>query len=374
MQNHLNKSQTINLGSFYTPDYIVEIVYKMLLNYLVKKNKLNLNDFVLLDSSCGYGNFLQNSKKHNNLDFKKKIGVDIDKKALKIAKENFINYKNPPLFLHKNSLINVIRKNFKIDNSDKLIIIGNPPYNDKTSIVQNHIKNKNYEVDLNLKCRDLGMSSLLSFNELKADYICILHPLSYLIKNANFKILKKFFSNYKLIDSIIISSQIFCPYSLGFFPIIIALYEKNEKGINYDFIKNYNFKTIDNKIFCLNDFDFISKYIDKYPNKNRVSDKVAMFYTMRDINALRRSKTFIKKDCANAVYVPKSKYSLYCYVDVFKQNIKTVPYYFGNCDIMIDYNKFKILEKDFIKASKSKILNSKILDYFENLLGEHYAN
>ena len=57
MQNHLNKSQTINLGSFYTPDYIVEIVYKMLLNYLVKKNKLNLNDFVLLDSSCGYGNF-----------------------------------------------------------------------------------------------------------------------------------------------------------------------------------------------------------------------------------------------------------------------------------------------------------------------------
>ena len=180
--------------------------------------------------------------------------------------------------------------------------------------------------------------------------------------------------NYKLIDSVIISSQIFCPYSLGFFPIIIALYEKNEKGINYDFIKNYNFKTIDDKIFCLNDFDFISKYIDKYPNKNRVSDKVAMFYTMRDINALRRSKTFIKKDCANAVYVPKSKYRLYCYVDVFKQNIKTVPYYFGNCDIMIDYNKFKILEKDFIKASKSKILNSKILDYFENLLGEHYAN
>lgn len=295
MQNHLNKSQTINLGSFYTPDYIVEIVYKMLLNYLVKKNKLNLNDFVLLDSSCGYGNFLQNSKKYNNLDFKKKIGVDIDKNALKIAKENFINYKNPPLFLHKNSLINVIRKNFKIDNSDKLIIIGNPPYNDKTSIVQNHIKNKNYEVDLNLKCRDLGMSFLLSFNELKDDYICILHPLSYLIKNANFKILKKFFSNYKLIDSIIISSKIFCPYSLGFFPIIIALYEKNEKGINYDFIRNYNFKTIDDKIFCLNDFDFISKYIDKYPNKNRVSDKVAMFYTMRDLTPFAVQKLLLKK-------------------------------------------------------------------------------
>lgn len=161
---------------------------------------------------------------------------------------------------------------------------------------------------------------------------------------------------------------------MGFFPIIIALYERNEQGINYDFIKNYKFKTIDNKIFCLNDFDFIAKYIDKYPNKNRVSDKVAMFYTMRDINALRRSKTFIEKDCANAVYIQKSKYSLYCYVDVFKQNIATVPYYFGNCDIMIDYKKFKKLETDFIKASESKKLNSKILCYFENLLGEHYAN
>ena len=373
-QKHLNKTQKINLGSFYTPDYIVEIAYKMFFKFFQKNYKYNLNDFVLLDSSCGYGNFLKIPTKYKDLNFSKKIGVDIDKKALEIAKNNFIESKNPPLFLHKNSLINITRKNFNIGENEKLIIIGNPPYNDKTSIVQNRIKNKDYSVDSSLKCRDLGMSFLLSFNELKADYICILHPLSYLIKETNFKALKRFFENYKILDSVIISSQIFCPNSLGFFPIIISLYERNKQGIDYNFIRNYKFKTIDNKKFCLNDFDFIAKYIDKYPNKNRVSDKVAMFYTMRDINALRRSKTFIKKDCANAVYIPKSKYSLYCYVDVFKQIISTVPYYFGNCDIMIDYNKFKRIESDFIHASESKILNNKILNYFENLLGEHYAS
>ena len=373
-QKHLNKTQTVNLGSFYTPDYIVEIAYKMIFNYFQKNKKYNLNDFILFDSSCGYGNFFKVPTKFKNLNFIKKIGIDIDNEALEIAKNNFTEYKNPPLFLNKNSLINISRKNFNINENAKLIIIGNPPYNDKTSIVQNRIKNKIYSVDLSLKCRDLGMSFLLSFDKLKADYICILHPLSYLIKETNFKTLKIFFENYQILNSVIISSQIFCPNSLGFFPIIIALYKRNEKGIDYNFIRNYEFKTIDNKKFCLNDFDFISKYIDKYPNKNRVQGKVAMFYTMRDINALRRSKTFIQKDCANAVYIPKSKYSLYCYVDVFKQIISTVPYYFGNCDIMIDYNKFKKIESDFIKASESKIINNKILNYFENLLGEHYAN
>ena len=203
-QNHLNKTQKINLGSFYTPDYIVEIVYKMFFNFFQKNKKYNLNDFVLLDSSCGYGNFLKIPTKYKNLNFSKKIGIDIDNEALEIAKNNFKDYKSPPLFLNKNSLINISRKNFNINENDKLIIIGNPPYNDKTSIVQNRIKNKDYLVDSSLKCRDLGMSFLLSFDKLKADYIYILHPLSYLIKETNFKALKRFFENYKLKNSIII--------------------------------------------------------------------------------------------------------------------------------------------------------------------------
>ena len=70
-QAHLDRIQTINQGSFYTPDFIVHLVYQMLLNSIS-----NLQDYVLLDSSCGYGSFL-------NLEgFKQNIGADIDSIAL----------------------------------------------------------------------------------------------------------------------------------------------------------------------------------------------------------------------------------------------------------------------------------------------------
>ena len=113
-QTHLDRVQALNLGSFYTPDFVVKIVYEMLLNAL---SNVNLKAYTLLDSSCGYGNFLQmplklqNSK---NADFAQKIGIDIDEKALQKAGQNFAGAKNPPLFLHKNSLLNVNRANFGI--------------------------------------------------------------------------------------------------------------------------------------------------------------------------------------------------------------------------------------------------------------------
>lgn len=366
IQAHLNKIQTINQGSFYTPDSIVQIVYKMLLD-----SKIDTQDYVLLDSSCGYGSFLKMQ------GFKEIIGADIDQQALQKARKNFKDYAIQPLFLHTNSLQNISREKFNILESSKLIIVGNPPYNDKTSIVQNRLKNSDsIPADSYLKARDIGISFLRSFDTLKADYVCVLHPLSYLIKESNFKALKDFSRHYCLIDSIIISSRIFCPKSLGFFPIVIALYQRDNQGMNFDFICNFSFKTWEGKSFKLNEFDFIAQYIDKYPNKKRVceSQKVAMFYTLRDINALRRSKTFISKNTANAVYVTQDKYSLYCYVDVFKQIIKHIPYYLGNCDILIDFKKFKALESAFIKASENKILGEDIMQYFKDLLGEHYED
>ena len=367
-QSHLDRQQTIHLGSFYTPNHIVQIVSRMLSN-IIK----NPQEYVLLDSACGYGSFLQLQ------GFKRNIGVDIDEQALIYAANHLREYQNelaqPPLLLHTNALHHVCRDNFKILNTEKLIIVGNPPYNDRTSIVQNHLKNKEVgNVDLALKARDIGLSFLLSFNELQADFICVLHPLSYLIKPSNFRKLKNFTRHYRLIDSLIISSETFCPKSSSFFPILIALYQRDAQGMDTHFIQNYRFKTFEEQSFCLNDFDFIAHYIDKYPNKKRImeSQKCAMFYTMRDINALRRSKTFITKDCTNAVYVTREKHSLYCYVDVFKMMLAHVPYYLGNCDIPIDYLSFKKLESYFIVASETKKLSYEVQEYFQNLLGEHY--
>lgn len=369
---HLSTKEQINLGSFYTTDFLVNEVYIML------KKHIDSKDYVLLDSSCGSGNFLQSQAMIKSGfakdSFSKIIGVDIDKTALHIAKRTL---DSKVILLHKNALHNVVREHFSITQTDRLIIVGNPPYNDRTSIVQNHLKNKDsIQIDSTLQHRDIGISFLRSYEKLKADFICVLHPLSYLIKRTNFNALKDFTKAYKLVDSTIISSQIFCKDSKGYFPIIIALYKRDNKGMNYEYVCNFSFTTIEGKQFSLNDFDYTSSYIDKYPNKKRVekSQVKAMFYTMRDINALRRSKTFINKENSNTIFVTKEKYSLYCYIDVFKLFLPHIPYYFGNCDAMIDFQQFKALEFDFIMASESKILSPKILQYFRDLLGVHYEN
>ncbi|MCD8213434.1 MAG: SAM-dependent methyltransferase [Campylobacter sp.] len=191
-QTHLNRTQTINLGSYYTPKFIVNIAYDMLEKYV------NLSDFKLLDSSCGYGDFFI-----KDLDY---IGADIDEGALK-------KVSSKARIFQTNSLLNLSREKFALSQNDKLVIIGNPPYNDKEL----------YAVDKNLMHRDLGISFMRSYEVLKPEFICVLHPLSYLIKRTNFASLAKFKDNYRLIDGVVISSEIFTPASSTFFPILEIL-------------------------------------------------------------------------------------------------------------------------------------------------------
>ncbi|MDR3113479.1 MAG: hypothetical protein LBU09_03805 [Endomicrobium sp.] len=373
-QNHLNDKDTINYGSYYTPAKIIDLVYELL-----EKNITDINHYFIVDTSCGYGNFLKN----NNAC----LGADIDIIALQTAKQNYPNCK----FYNHNSLQNVSRSQYNLYKNNKVIIVGNPPYNDVTSIIRNEIKTGLFAIDDDLKMRDLGMSFLLSYNKLSADFICVLHPLSYLIKKANFNALKAFNDNYRLIDGVVISSGEFSRTSkITQFPIIIALYEKSPFGMSYKFICGYQFKTSDGKNFKLNQFDRIDNYITKYPNQKKVDikDAVAFFWTMRDINALKRTKTFIEKEVYNSIRIPKSKFAYYCYADIFKDYIKHVPYYFGNSDIMINNDKFEKIKDAFIVESLQKhsflsyceklniTLNYDFMigDYFKELLGRHYVD
>ncbi|OQA96058.1 MAG: hypothetical protein BWY23_02210 [Spirochaetes bacterium ADurb.Bin218] len=374
-QFHLKYNDKINLGAFYTPQRYVNIVWQMIKPFIDEKT-------IVLDSSCGYGNFFD-----YNISCIKKAN-DIDIVACNQTKNNF-----PQIEVYnKNALFNVNRKIFDISDNDELIIIGNPPYNDTTSIIRNEIKRYPIEIDSDIKTRDLGMSFLLSYAKLNAEIVCVLHPLSYLIKKSNFNLLKNFTANYKLIDGVIIDSGTFKETSKGIsFPIIIALYIKDIRGMDYNYILNYKFTTIDKKSFSLNDFDFISNYIDKYPIKNvKHNDTDILFWTMRDINALKRNRTFMGEFGCNTIIVDKNKLDYYIYVDVFKQFSYLIPYYFGNLEVFINnelFNKYKdyfiyecvmrnnFLEKhiSFNKNISLQKANEVIIDYFKSLLGQHYV-
>ena len=339
ISHHLCHQDIVNLGSFYTPSKYVIAAGEWLMSEGID------DSYTILDSSCGYGAFFELSRFFGSNRF---IGNDIDPLAIKAIPDAFPFVE----LFNKNSLINVCRKQFEIKSTEKLIVVGNPPYNDTTSIINQKIKNKEIGIDSDLATRDLGISSLLSYNKLSADYALILHPLSYLIKQANFRLGSNFFNNYSILKHIVFSSSEFANTSkYNSFPIIMALYKRSLGcGLSYNDIKVFDFHTVENATFNLSKRDYVANYIQKYPHNIRYSQEI-LFYTLRDINALTRSRTFLKERIANAVDVDPGRLAYYCYIDCFKK-YATVPYYMGNFDV-------PFIRKDFNKISDSAVKISK---------------
>ncbi|MCE2415774.1 N-6 DNA methylase [Candidatus Poribacteria bacterium] len=390
-QAHLAYENRVNLGSYYTPPEIVNIAWEMIAPYVSSQT-------IIIDSACGYGDFLRNSKRSIT------IGCDIDETAIDVAKKN----NDKVWFFRTNALCNVSRAKFAIPQQSNLIVVGNPPYNDRTSLIRQSIKNVDFDIDEDIACRDLGISFLRSYNKLEADLICVLHPLSYLIKPTNFRRLKEFTANYRLLDGLLISSWEF-PESAKHtpFPIILALYQRNTQGMTCNFVRSFRFRVADKSDFCLDDFDYITGYIDKYPKKKRPTSDYPLFssiegnihhsenedslffWTMRDINALKRNRTFVESYSANTIVIDKRKLDYYAYVDVFKRNLHRLPFYFGNCDVLIDDELFRqykscfindtvrhhpFLKKHFqINPMEEQQTASELDMYFKLLLGEHHV-
>ena len=176
----------------------------------------------------------------------------------------------------------------------------------------------------------------------------------------------------------------------------------------YSFIRSFRFRIAGKSGFCLSDFDYITSYIDKYPkkkNRSTYNDSVfslvngdvhhsengesLFFWTMRDINALKRNRTFVESYSANTIVIDKQKLDYYAYVDVFKRNLHKLPFYFGNCDVLIDNDLFRqykpcfisdtvrhhpFLKKHFQINSIDKQQAETELDmYFTLLLGKHHV-
>jgi predicted RNA methylase len=339
---HLSYRQKTNLGSFYTPPHLVRLVYET----LAENIKGNFADIVL-EPACGYGAFFAEKFPQENVRF---IGTDIDPVALSIASKKFSNAE----FKKINMLSQISRSKFGIGENEKLAIVGNPPYNDVTSRVKSKIKAEPCEIDEKIKTRDLGLSFMLAFEKLKPDCIAVLHPISYLIKKTNFETLKPLMQNYELLDAVVFNSQEFTETSkANGFPIAAAVYAKSERGTRYEQIVKRKFKTLERQEFSISDFDYICKYIPKYPSRYSKAGGFK-FFTMRDINALKRSRTFIEEDTANTIYIPQEKLPYYCYVDIFKDIAPKLPYYFGNMDVPFDKNDFEKLKDDFFALSVAK--------------------
>ena len=303
---HLLNAEQIKLGSFYTPERIVDKVHQLIASYKAHSRA------VVFDNAAGSGAFIREKEpiSYKAAEFDPIVG-------------NFLKTKLPKknVFIG-NAISNVSRKKYQIAATDFLIQIGNPPYNDTTSAYKNGKKGNNI-CDDDLFDRDLGISFLKSYNKLQSDVVCVLHPLSYLIKAANFKRLKAFSQNYKLKKGILFSSALFSNVSSTGFPITIALYEKKEKGMEYKDIKQFPFSLLDNKkVFRLSDYAYVDSFIRKYPPRKTdlpLSDIGIYYYTFRDINSLTRNQGFHTQAKANSVVVHLKDFYKYAYLVAFKK-------------------------------------------------------
>ncbi len=317
-----------SLGKYYTPEHLVELVHELVKPYIRQ-------DSYVLDLAAGSGAFLSPFKS------KRIIAADIDGIAVLILKA--LGFESVRC---DNSLVNVYRAKYTLKENDHIIVVGNPPYNDMTS------RNKKYgrhakerirvEMDKDILTNDLGISFLRAFNKLKADVVCVLHPLSYLIKETNFSNkLGEFRRNYVLKRAVVFPSREFADTQQTPFPVVAALYQRDMIGMDYDYIRNFEFEILhDKRSIVLARIETIDGYIRKYPpvkrDKNKKSDIGLYMHNIRDSNSLITIGYLTDKEDFNRHitinYCDLYKYAcLNCMKRYFEKDFK-----FGNLSPIVD--------------------------------------
>jgi len=350
---HLDRVEIMRTGSFFTPFQIAELS-KEWLQPVVKKE-----DYVM-DFGVGYGAFVSHFLNLSDHCF----ATDFDATSISFVRETFPSVKT---FL-ENSLIDICRQKYNIPHDSRLFIIGNPPYNDVTSQYRKGQKG-NFDMDPIVYSRDLGISFLKMYSLLDPEYICVIHPLSYLIKKNNFLSLGGFRNSYSLKKGTIFSSKEFESIGKGNleFPVLLALYEKGSFGMrDFSQIKDFQFSIFkSNTPFSLSKIETIDGWIQKYPSKGK-EDSDLQFYTIRDINALMRNKTFLIGRCPNGVKVSISDLYKYSWLDYFKTHFRICNQYLvGNLSPFFS----KDLEEDETKkelVSYIMLSNQTVCSYYEN--------
>ncbi len=352
VNTHLSREDIIKNGSIFTPDYIVQLVINQL------KGRLT-NDSVIIDFGAGYGAFCSAFLK---LPHQKIIATDCDEKSIAFIKQEHQGIE----VVLENSLKDISGTKY-CDNDSDLVVVGNPPYNDVTSQYKKGQKGS-FEMDDDVLARNLGISFLKMYDKINAKYICVLHPLSYLCKKNNFNSLGEFNNHYRLVSGILFSSKHFesIKKTNAEFPVVAALYERSKDRMAFDYILNFKFDVYEtDKKYILSSFNTIDGVVGKYPTKDK-KDTDLQFYTLRDINALKRNTTFLVGHCNNGVKVSKDNLYYYAWLDLFKNNFDAgeYQYLFGNLSPLLT---IRINNPDFQDQLVAYILNENdiVRDYYK---------
>lgn len=322
-----------NLGKYYTPPHIVEKLAEIVSPYVKR-------DSIILDPACGCGAFLDAFPEN------RVIGRDIDPEVVQILKEaGYTGVDND------NSLANVTRTKYNLKGNDPLVIVGNPPYNDTTSLNKKHGTNAKdaylHNIDNAVNSNDIGISFLKSFALLEADVVCILHPLSYLIKETNFNTkLAPFVKHYRLERGVFFSSAEFPDTQGTPFPIVIALYIRSPGGMDYDEVRDFRFELIDQTgSLILSRIETIDGFIRKYPLPRNTPDRrsnIGLYmHSIRDVNSLiTRGYLTQKEDFANNITINFAELPKYAYLNCCRRYFRK-DYRFGNLSPLIDRKRFE---------------------------------
>jgi hypothetical protein len=144
-----------------------------------------------------------------------------------------------------------------------------------------------------------------------------------------------------LIKAEMFSSALFSGTGFGKFPIIVALYERNLSGMDFDYIRGFKFNILDNeKTFVLSDFQTTDGYINKYPPRKNDVKKSPIglyYYTFRDFNSLKKNTSFMAREHPNGVVVTLENFYKYSYLYSLKSLFSPEnPWLYGNLSPLVD--------------------------------------
>jgi hypothetical protein len=332
------------LGKYYTPQHLVRLVRRMIEPHLAQNP-----DARVADLAAGCGAFLAEFEDCHI------IGRDIDPDAVLILRE--MGYPRAHL-AENNSLKNVARSRLGIDDATELFIVGNPPYNDTTSLNRRYSTDKKaslkIERDPDLASKDMGIAFLRAYAKLKPRAICVLHPLSYLIKRKNFEELSRpfadetnsFTNQYRLESAAVFSSAEFGSAVEGAtrFPIVAALYVRGK--MDYNEIKRFPFPIFEGegrfadsgRRLVVENVCTIDGHIRKYPPSAgmlKVSNIGIYQYNIRDTNSLLTSGALSTNTDENRIPVQFDQLWQYGYLNCYKRYFGR-HFIFGNLSPLFD--------------------------------------